>query len=729
MTTASPAPAPTPASASYALFALTIFAGSFLLFVVQPLIARQALPLLGGAPAVWNSAMVVFQLLLLGGYAYAHWLTRFAARRQAVIHAGLLALAALTLPIGLAAWIDPEALSPVIGVPLLFVASIGPVFLVLSAQASLLQRWYADGPGGRNPYRLYAISNLGSLAGLAAYPLLIEPNVSLTAQRWGWSAGFVAVAAVIGWLAWTRRAQTGAAQTVAAASSPPVALRRKLLWIALAAVPSGLILSTTTLLTTDLMAMPLLWVIPLALYLLSFPVAFSDEGNWSGVLTKQAPVLLVVLGSLAMVSGGRIGLFVAIGMLGLLFVLAVALHARLYALRPAEDRLTLFYLFVAIGGVLGGAFVAIAAPLLFDWIYEHVILLLAAAVLLPARRLVPLPRMLAHSRIAAIAALAVMAGLALVTIRAVSAEAWAAVLPPALGMMALALLLIGSRWAFVAALALLMLAFNGFATLTTSFTGERSRSYFGVYRVEPVEEGALLRLIHGTTMHGEQYLEPARRLEPTAYYGRTSGVGLALSAAPGDARVGVVGLGVGTLACYRRPGQDWTFFEIDEEVARYSRNGTFTFVRECAPGARIAIGDARVELGAEPAGRFDLLVLDAFSSDAIPLHLLTAEAFDNYDRVLADDGVLVAHISNRFLDLAPSVAAVARRQGWSAMRRFDDAGEEQGNSASEWIALSKNPQALARLRASARAEWSALPAPADSVLTDENASLLPLLRY
>ena len=712
---------------SYTLFALTIFTGSFLLFLIQPLIARQALPLLGGAPAVWNSAMVVFQMLLLGGYIYAHLLARLAPRKQAVVHTCLLVFASLTLPVGLAD-IDAGA-QPVVGVPLLFVASIGPVFLLLSAQASLLQRWYADGQGQHNPYRLYAISNIGSFAGLAAYPFLIEPNVTVSVQSLGWSAGFVAVVLAIALLAYTRRSMPDFEGDLTTSRAEAIGWRRKLLWIVLAAVPCGLVLSTTTLLTTDLMAMPLLWIIPLGLYLLSFSVAFSDEGQWVAILSRIAPVLLLLIGSLAMISGGRIGVFIAVGMIGLLFILAVALHGRLYSLRPAEEHLTLFYLFVATGGVLGGAFVAIVAPLIFDWIYEHVILLLAAALLLPARRLVPLPGKLADSRFVISGTLLVACVLAAFILEAIDEGRWASVLPLALGAIASGILLIGHRLAFTAAFALLLLSFNGLQTIQSSLTGERSRSYFGIYSIETGDEGRLRRLVHGTTMHGEQWLDGTRRLEPTAYYGRTSGAGLALTHADPAARVGVVGLGVGTLACYRKPGQQWSFYEIDREVAQYSRNGTFTFLNECAPDAGIAIGDARIRLSSEPARKFDILVLDAFSSDAIPLHLLTREAFSTYDRVLADDGILVAHISNRFVDLAPSVSALAAASGWAGIRRSDDAIPDMAIAQSDWVVLSADRDRLDRLVSASGVRWDALPPPADTILSDEKASLLPLLRF
>ncbi|RPF72633.1 hypothetical protein EG799_02610 [Aurantiacibacter spongiae] len=717
------------------LYAVAIFAGSFLLFVVQPLIAREALPLLGGAPMVWNSAMLVFQLLLLGGYLYAHLLSRLAPRRQATIHLVLLALAAFTLPVGLADM--PAAASgwQVIWVPLLFVASIGPVFLLLSSQSSLLQRWYANDPHGGNPYRLYAISNLGSFAGLAAYPLVIEPLLDLPAQSLIWSAGFVLVGLVLAWLALAQRQADDAPPPANGRPDDPLAKSRIWLWLTLSAVPSGLTLSTTTLLTTDLMAMPLLWVIPLGVYLLSFTVAFSDNGNWRGILGIYAPVLLLVIGGLAMVSGGQLNTIIAIAMVGLLFVLSVVLHGRLYLSRPVERRLTLFYLVVSIGGALGGAFVAILAPLLFDWVYEHVVLLLAAALLLPHRALIPPLARLWERRSAGrtvSAALVVLsAGLAWLLVRAVDRADAADILLLAVAIMAAGIVLIGKRYAYAATLAFLLLSLGGLSTLQSSLGGERSRSYFGVYGVQRIEEnGATIqRLTHGTTMHGEQFTDPARADEPTAYYGPTSGVGIALAAASPRASVGVVGLGVGTLACYRRQGQDWTFFEIDPEVLRYSTEGPFTFLKDCAPRARVEIGDARVQLAQEGPATFDVLVLDAFSSDAIPLHLITREAFETYARTLAPDGLLLVHISNRFVDLAPAIAALAQAEGWHGMMRSDRPVDVAGITDSDWIALARSPASLRTVVRSGGLAWEGLPPASDRPLTDANASLLPLLRF
>ncbi len=722
------------------LFLLTIFTGSTLLFLVQPMVARAALPLLGGSPSVWNSAMVVFQMLLLGGYAYAHAIARLAFRRQAALHLALLALAGLTLPIRLADLPPPAAGWEVLWAPALFAATIGPVFLLLAAQASLMQRWYAGLPDAGDPYRLYAVSNIGSFAGLIAYPLWLERGWPLAGQARLWALGYALLVALVALAAASRWrvAEGGRVPAGPAAAAEPVGRRRVALWLALAAVPSGLMLSTTTLLTTDLMAMPLLWIVPLSAYLLSFPVAFSGDGPWAGILTRYAPILLLLVGGLAMISGGQANPAIALAMVALLFVLAVALHARLYALRPEPARLTLFYLVVAAGGALGGLFTALLAPVLFDWVYEHALLLLAAALLIPQASFVPgLTRFWAGGgrgrQGLAAAAVIVAAALAWALAGAVERGAGEAILLLVAAIVAIGLLTIGRRWAYAACFALLMLGHGGAATLALSAEGARSRSYFGVYSVveETLAGGRLRRLNHGTTLHGQQWLDPARAHEPTSYYGRSAGIGLALAAEEPGARIGIVGLGVGTLACYRRPGQDWTFFEIDPAVLRYSQDRTFTFLADCAPDARIVLGDARLRLAQGAAERFDLLAVDAFTSDAIPMHLMTAEAFAVYGRALAPDGLLLVHISNRFLDLAPMVAALAREGGWHGVLRDDTdrAGLRAGQSPSLWIALSRDRPRLAALVEDSPLPWTALPPPAPRPWTDDSASLIDLLRF
>lgn len=717
------------------LFIIVIMTGSFLLFMVQPMAARMALPQLGGAPNVWNSAMLVFQALLLGGYAYAHWLADRPFRRQAAIHVALLALAALTLPMALADLPRPQAGWEVLWVPALFAVTVGPVFLLVAAQAPLMQRWFAAAPGAGNPYGLYAASNLGSFAGLLAYPLWLEPGMALGEQSAFWQAGYVLLVALVALAAATRWSAHGVAAPGASVTerAPLPSRRQLLLWLALSAVPSGLMLSTTSLLTTDLMAMPLLWVIPLGIYLLSFSLAFRDNSDWTQILTRLAPVSLVSAGSLAMVSGGQANPGTAIAMVGLLFVLAVALHGRLYELRPDPSRLTLFYLVIAAGGVLGGLFTALLAPVLFDWVYEHPILLLGAALLLPERPLAPRLALYwregrkRHAVIAALIAVCAVAAWRLSLATTASEGTLILVLVVAIALVAIAL--IGSRPAFAAVLALLMIGHGGLTTLRASLQGDRTRSYFGVYSVEVVDHGRQKQLSHGTTVHGRQWLLPGRERQPTTYYGPASGIGLALRQAAPGARVGLVGLGAGTLACYRKPGQAWTIYEIDPQVLAYSQDGTFTFLRDCAPEARMVIGDARLKLAEQPAGGLDLLAVDAFSSDAIPMHLMTVEAFATYQRALAPDGVLLVHISNRFINLTPMVAALAQQTGLHGRARWDLEDLDEGMTASIWIALARSEARVAALERGSDRPWEKLPPPARRAWTDDNASIVPLIRW
>jgi SAM-dependent methyltransferase len=616
----------------------------------------------------------------------------------------------------------------------LFAGTIGPVFLLVAAQASLMQRWFAAAPDAGDPYPLYAASNLGSFAGLITYPLLMEPRLSLGHQAEVWTIGYLALIGLVALAAasrWKTASPAGTTAPTAVSERPTVA--RLSMWLALAAVPSGLMLSTTTLLTTDLMAMPLLWVIPLGFYLLSFSIAFSRGADWARILSRTAPVLLLLAGSMAMVSGGQANPAVALAMVGLLFVLAVALHHRLYTLRPGADRLTLFYLVVAAGGALGGIFTALVAPVLFDWVYEHGLLLLAAAWLLGDRRILPLSQdfwMDIPYRNAIAAGLVVLAAvLSWFLADLVRSGAGSFILPLVLLIAAIGVVVLGIRWAFVAVLAVLMLGNGGWSTLQISLEGSRQRSYFGVYALDDVQDGQMRQLSHGTTLHGQQWLDPARRNDPTSYYGHSAGVGIALDHAPANARVGVVGLGAGTLACYRRPGQDWTFFEIDPTVLAYSREGSFTFLADCAPDARIVVGDARLKLAEEPAGRFDVLVIDAFSSDSIPLHLMTEEAFANYRRALDDDGLLMLHISNRYIDLAPMISALAEADGWHGRLRLDMDDLAPGLTPSIWIALARDDAPLIALQRQGKGGWSALPPPARRAWTDDNASIIPLIRW
>lgn len=723
------------------LFVATILTGSFLLFLVQPMVARMALPRLGGAPNVWNSAMVVYQALLLAGYAYAHGLSKLSQRRQATVHLVLLGLAALTLPIVLAQLPPPAPGWEVLWVPLLLLTTIGPVFVVLSAQAPLMQRWYAADPNAGEPWALYAASNVGSFAGLLAYPLVAEPLLPLHDQSLAWSLGYGVLFVLVAITAYARWRVPAAA--VAPASAAPggeerIGIRRILLWLALSAVPSGLLLSTSTHLTTDIFAMPLLWVIPLGLYLLSFAIAFSDRRGAANAITLITPAALLIAGSYAMISSSSGTMMAALGALLVLFDVAVALHARLYDLRPGASRLTFFYLVMSAGGALGGAFTALVAPVVFDWVWEHPILIMLAALLLPLpplldwRRLNGLDRGLSWIALGALLAMATMIAFHLGSLVG-DRQNTLLQLFLLMTLTGLGLLLMPWRWAFAAVLVMAMLAQGGLSTIRTTMNGERTRSYFGIYNVydNNVEETRLLA--HGTTLHGKQSLDPARRREATTYYGDTSGVGLALDAAPQlfgpRARVGIVGLGSGTLACRHRPGQVWTFFEIDPAVLRFSRNGTFTYLQDCAPDARIVMGDARLALDDLQPRTLDVLAVDAFSSDAIPLHLLTKEAIAVYERALGPDGLLLIHISNRYIDLEPVLAAIAADQNLAALIRRDVPSGDL-TVASNWVVLARDRAQLARLRAQNPAlEWSPLSPARGTVWTDDYASILPYIRW
>jgi len=522
------------------------------------------------------------------------------------------------------------------------------------------------------------------------------------------------------------------------AEAEPIGWRRILLWLALAAVPSGLMLSTTTHLTTDIVAMPLLWVVPLGLYLLSFVFAFNPRSALGFALARTAPTILLLAGAMAMVSRGTDGVSLALAAVLMLFVVATALHRRLYATRPSPAQLTLFYLVMSAGGALGGLFAAIVAPMAFDWVWEHPLLVLAAGALLPQTPLFawmdrlglsPRERLLARVVLVAIAL-----ALGLWMYVAVGAQRDMTVHLLLLAIVLLGVLALGSRWAFLAILLILMLGRGGLDTVRDSAEGIRERSYYGVYTVRQYPDPPTRVLLHGTTIHGRQFMEPERRTAPTSYYGPTSGVGLALSAAkdiygPG-ADIGVVGLGTGTLACYRQPGQDYTFYEIDPVVRSYSDRGIFTFLQDCAPDAQIHMGDARIALAEEPARQYDILAVDAFSSDAIPLHLLTREALHTYGRALKPDGLLLVHISNRYVDLRPVIAAHALENGWIALMRDDPSDGDTGISASFWVAISSDAVPMAKLlQSNPQADWIELGDPRGPAWTDDFASILPYLDW
>jgi SAM-dependent methyltransferase len=721
------------------LFILTIVTGSFLLFLTQPMIARMALPRVGGSPSIWNSAMLVYQLLLLAGYAYAHWLARLRARLQVGIHIVLLGLAALWLPIGLVAWSPAADAEPALWVPLFLIASIGPLFFIVSSQAPLMQRWYALESARGEPYTLYAASNLGSFAGLISYPLLVEPVMGLGQQSMLWTILYAALVVLVAACALT--VPGGAVEAVPETTSPAPTLRQALHWVILAAVPSGLMLSTTTHLTTDIVAIPMLWVLPLGLYLLSFVIAFAARRGPANFLTVVAPLVILIAGGLAFSTGTSNPLFSATLGLLLLLVVAVAIHAELYRLRPAVDHLTRFYLAMSIGGAAGGFFCAIAAPLLFDWAYEHPILILGAALLVPQYPLLPWPAAAKRALHFVLPALALI--LSFATDARLFGQSPVATIAGSIVVSLIALACLGRRWSFAAALFALMLSYGGWTTLVHSYFGTRTRSYFGIYEVserQDEQHRPIARVLtHGTTLHGIQNLIPGLETLPTSYYARRSGVGFAFSNADAmygpHPRMAVVGLGSGTLSCYAHPNQSWTIFEIDPAMVQVARN-RFSFLSRCAPQARIVLGDARLSLARQPANSIDLLAVDAFSSDAVPMHLITREALQVYGRAVQPDGIVLFHISNRYLDLEPVVADLARHEGWdAAMLQYVPTNEEADMNAtiSVWIALSRNPRTLRTLvglSGDDAGHWLRIePRPGFSGWSDDHASILPILNF
>jgi hypothetical protein len=737
------------------IFVAIVFLGSFLLFLIQPLFARLVLPVLGGSPSVWNTAMLFYQAALLVGYAYAHALQRLDFRVQAGIHLGIFAAAALTLPIGIRALGGADTGDgAALWLLQLLALSIGPVFVAVSAQAPLMQAWFARSPDPRaaSPFFLYAASNAGSLAGLLAYPFLLEPFTALPQQQAFWSAGYLLLLGLVGLGAFgilkggVRPPATQPDETTGRAARP-VTWGRRLHWILLAAIPSGLMLSTTTHITTDIMAMPLLWVLPLAAYLISFILVFSGIGaRATRIAVFLAPFALVGFGAAGLVTAGQGATTYGLASLLLLLVVATALHGTLAGDRPSAAGLTEYYLLMSLGGVIGGLFPALIAPQLFDWVYEHPILLLLAALLVPARPISPRIGQLWRGNGAVARGLRILVPPLVLLLGWWLGASLSLVDTPPLQVGAIALmgllaaLAIGRPILFTWILANMMLALGGWQQIDISTIEKaRQRSFFGIYTIENSNSTQTRRLLHGTTLHGAQSSDPARSRMPLTYYAPGSGVGRAMQAAPGlfgaEARIGVVGLGTGSLACYATPTEDWTMFEIDPLMVELATDPrVFSFIAQCKPDVRIVVGDARLKLADEPAGRFDLLAVDAFSSDAIPLHLMTREAFETYRRALAKDGVLLVHVSNRFLDLEPVVAAIAKDMGLSA-RAFlyqpDEAGQKESYTASNWIVLTASEASMVRFTEAAGNSGDWVPIRTrDGVpaWTDGFASVLPVLK-
>jgi spermidine synthase len=661
------------------VFALAIFTSAFLLFSVQPLFTKMVLPVLGGTPAVWSVAMVFFQGVLLAGYLYAHLLNRrLGPARAVLVHLALMGVVFLVaLPIALApGWGRPPADGEALWLLGLFAASVGLPFFAIAGNGPLLQAWFARS-GHRDaadPYFLYGASNLGSFLALLSYPFLIEPLLTLKTQSAAWSQGFVILAALIAacGLVLSRSGAGAARADTPVEDGLPPAWRDRLGWIGLSAVPSGLLVALTAHLSTDVAAVPLLWVVPLALFLLTFVLAFREGGERLHriMLVIQPPLLGALIFVMALSAKVAWPLAAAIH-LGFFFVATMVCHGELYRRRPAANHLTEFYVMLSAGGVLGGLFASLVSPAVFNTILEYPILVVGAVACRPGMG-AALAR-LGSWRLG----LASFGLIALVVVQAATGVT-ATGLPALaylLGLAALAAMVMLGREKPALMLAGIALFFAlTQAPVMPSGTLARARSFFAVHEVQVTDNGQGHLLVHGITVHGAERVRhpdgtPVQgRPDPASYYHRDGAFAdaiAAMRARRGGAplKVAIIGLGVGSLACYRQEGDAWTFLEIDPVVVRLARDpALFASLSRCAPDAPVVIGDGRLTL-ADQAGGFDLIIVDAFSSDAIPVHLLTAEAFADYVGKLAPDGALVFHITNRNMDLRPVVAASAAANG------------------------------------------------------------------
>lgn len=666
------------------VFAGTLLMSASLLFSVQPVFAKMVLPHLGGTPAVWAVAMCFFQATLLAGYCYAHALNRFAPWHWApLIHLALCTVAVMALPFGLPEWAD-EAPTGNFYFWLIAVMTVGVglPFFALSANAPLLQAWFTRSghPHADDPYFLYGASNLGSLASLLAYPFIIEPAIGLELQRTVWAAGFLLLLPLLGvcgvlMLAGFRQsARVVEAAEPQRADSPAPTLANRLAWIGLAFVPSALMVAFTTHVTTDIASAPFLWVVPLATFLGTFVLVFRDKPliPHDAVLTVH-PALAILSLLFLILPTSTSGLMAGFIGFATFVVTTLVCHRALYEARPSADRLTEFYMFMSLGGVIGGLFTGIIAPQIFTLVLEYPLLIIAGLLARPG--LVAAVRSVETRE----ETLLIAAGLSIAGVSLwFGAEndavplMWAATLITALLLLAGVFIVLPRGREARAAGGVLGAFVLVTAGISTVAQGYAERSFFGVSRVMMSADGGYRLYYHGSTTHGGERVldadgQPVSDAPPITYYHPKApmarGFDLARASLPEgqDAmRIGVVGLGTGSLACYAKPGDSVTFYEIDPVVDKIARDPKhFSFLSRCAPGTKTVIGDARITIAKTPAGSYDYLVIDAFSSDAIPVHLLTREALTLFASKIPDHGLIAFHISNRHLELESVVAATA----------------------------------------------------------------------
>jgi hypothetical protein len=730
------------------IYSTTIFFNAALLFIIEPMIAKMILPFLGGSPAVWNTSLMFYQACLLAGYGYAHFAPSWlGTRRHALLHLALAFAALSVLPVALPlAWLKTSGLGPVNLVLAALTVSVGFPFFVLSAGAPLLQKWFAQEghSAARDPYFLYAASNAGSLAGLLGYPLLLESRLTLSQQNQFWLAGYVVLVALMSLCVW-RFLRAGPACAAKRAdvteieetAPSPASLARRLRWIASSFVPSSLLLGVTSYVTTDVASAPLFWVIPLAGYLLTFIVAFASP-RWavnSLVLRLQTIALLAAVSTIFLGATKPSWLILPLHLVAF-FLTALVCHGRLAQDRPDPRQLTKFYLLISVGGVLGGVFNALLAPVMFRGVVEYPLAIAAAAFIRPDNENIVGSTM--NRRLDWLLPPAALGLIVVITL----AMRQSAILPPANDR----LLICGLAFAVFLVFAHRPLRF-GVALIALNLTSVwypspagtllfADRSFFGSYRAMLQAEGQRHVLFQGTTVHGAQSFNERLRLEPLTYYHRTGPAGEVLrrfAELRPDGNVAIIGLGAGALACHGGKGQDYAFYEIDPMIEKIARDARlFTYLSDCPPKIRVIIGDARLSLANAADHLYNLIVLDAFSSDVIPTHLLTREAVQLYLKKTSLDGFLLAHISNRYMDLAPVLSRLAHSLNLVSYVRNDfditPSDSAEGKAASRWIMLARKEKDVTAFLASEG--WQRLDGTnAADLWTDDFTDLLKTIRW
>jgi spermidine synthase len=701
------------------LFSVTLFISAGLLFWIQPLIAKTLLPLWGGTPAVWNTCLLFFQTLLLIGYVYAlasaTWLS---VRAQAAIHVLLLILIAIYLfvsPIHAPSLSGLQQANPKLGVLQTLLFSIGLPFFIISASNPLLQSWFSrlQHQRARDPYFLFAASNGGSLIALVAFPLALEPLLGLNQQYKLWRIGFAVLVTLICAIAFVLKPTSTVATTTEETPNDKLSVWRRLRWLALAFVPSSLMLGVTTYITADVAAVPLLWVIPLALYLLTFVLAFTNKQLASAATLTRVMFVAALIVILILASGATEPTWLLIlANLGFFFVAALTCHGQLANDRPSTTHLAEYYLWIAIGGALGSFFNVLIAPSLFTSVLEYPLVIAIACMLqrIDSRANV---RDLYYLDIVYPAGLYVLYVTLTMLVRHLqtSSDTIKLLIVPGIPLIFINHFFRYRPIRFGLALCAVVLA-SVYYTGDTSRTLQVARNFFGTIRVTTDSIGRINSFYSGNTVHGRQFVDQSRQCEPLSYHHEQGPLGQVMAvfnAHPANSRVGVVGLGVGAMAAYSKPDQQWTFYEINPAVINLARNSPhFTYLRNCASGSvNVVEGDARLNLQDAPEGHYGLIVLDAFSSDAIPVHLVTQQALDLYLSKLAEGGILVFHASSRSLDLKPILGDLAASRDLECIS-FDDLEPTsiEAKDPSQWVVMARSSPDISYL--SINSQWKRL---------------------